>query len=83
MFDVSFWECILVFVLALLVLGPERLPRVAHTAGLWLGKARNAMRRLQREVQREFLIEETRAAAAKARAAAEASKPDTTPSGEN
>lgn len=82
MFDVSFWEFVLVFVLALLVLGPERLPRVAHTAGLWLGKARNAMRRLQREVQREFLIEETRAAAEKARAAAESLSPTDNTSGE-
>jgi sec-independent protein translocase protein TatB len=81
MFDVSFWEFFLVFVLALLVLGPERLPRAAHTAGLWLGRAKNAMRRLQREVQREFLIEETRQATKKAREAGskltDAQSPDT------
>ncbi|MBT8131622.1 MAG: Sec-independent protein translocase protein TatB [Gammaproteobacteria bacterium] len=67
MFDASFWEFFLVFVLALLVLGPERLPKFAHATGLWLGKARNAMRRLQREVQREFQLEETRAAIEKAK----------------
>ncbi|MDH3646982.1 MAG: Sec-independent protein translocase protein TatB [Gammaproteobacteria bacterium] len=66
MFDASFWEFLLVFVLALLILGPERLPRFAHATGVWLGKARNAMRRLQREMQREFQIDETRAAIEKA-----------------
>lgn len=67
MFDIGFWEISLIFVLGLLILGPERLPQVARTAGLWLGRARGAMRKLQREIQRELMIEETRAAVEKAR----------------
>ena len=81
MFDASIWEFLLVFVLALLILGPERLPRFAHTTGLWLGKARNAMRRLQREMQREFQIEETREAIEKL--ARESARPDKSPGDEN
>lgn len=69
MFDVGFWELSLLAVLGLLILGPERLPRVVHTAGLWLGRARGAVRKLQREVQRELMIEETRAAVEEARRA--------------
>ena len=69
MFDIGFWEVSLLAVLGLLILGPERLPRVAHTVGLWLGRARGAMRKLQREVQRELMIEETRAAVEQARRA--------------
>ena len=67
MFDIGFWEISLIFVVGLLILGPERMPQVARTAGLFLGRARAAMRKLQREVQRELLVEETRAAVDEAR----------------
>lgn len=67
MFDVGFWELSLLAVLALIILGPDRLPRVAHTTGVWLGRARSAVRKLQREIQRELMIEETRAAVEQAR----------------
>lgn len=71
MFDAGFQEFFLIFVIGLLVLGPKRLPRVAHAAGLWLGKAKLAMNRLQREIQREMMIEETREAVELARKASE------------
>ena len=67
MFDIGFWEISLIFVVGLLILGPERMPQVARTAGLFLGRARAAMRKLQREVQRELMVEETRAAVDEAR----------------
>ena len=67
MFDIGFWEISLIFVVGLLILGPERMPQVARTAGLFLGRARAAMRKLQREVQRELMVEETRAAVEAAR----------------
>ncbi|MCM2321560.1 MAG: Sec-independent protein translocase protein TatB, partial [Pseudomonas sp.] len=38
MFDVGFSELLLVALVALLVLGPERLPGAARTAGLWIGR---------------------------------------------
>lgn len=54
MFDVGFSELVLIFVLALLVLGPERLPKVARTAGRWLGRARQMARSMQYELEREL-----------------------------
>ncbi|HSO80570.1 MAG TPA: twin-arginine translocase TatA/TatE family subunit, partial [Chromatiaceae bacterium] len=38
MFDIGFLEMVLVGVVALLVVGPERLPKLARTAGLWMGR---------------------------------------------
>lgn len=43
MFDIGFSELLLVGIVALLVFGPERLPEVARTAALWLGRLRRAM----------------------------------------
>ncbi|NOR39707.1 MAG: twin-arginine translocase subunit TatB, partial [Gammaproteobacteria bacterium] len=40
MFDIGFWEIIFILVISLLVVGPERMPRIARTAGLWVGKMR-------------------------------------------
>ena len=38
MFDVGFWEVLVLFGIALMVLGPERLPQVAKRAGTWVGR---------------------------------------------
>ena len=40
MFDIGFSEILVIFVLALIVLGPEKLPRVAAQVGRWIGRAR-------------------------------------------
>ncbi|MDB5969501.1 MAG: tatB [Hydrocarboniphaga sp.] len=53
MFDISFSELALCFIVALVVLGPERLPKLARTLGLWSGKARAYMRNLTNELERE------------------------------
>jgi sec-independent protein translocase protein TatB len=53
MFDISFSELALCFIVALVVLGPERLPKLARTLGLWSGKARAYMRNLTTELERE------------------------------
>lgn len=58
MFDVGFSELILIFVIALIVLGPERLPKVARTAGSWLGRARRMARSMQYELERELDLKE-------------------------
>jgi sec-independent protein translocase protein TatB len=54
MFDVGFWEIFLILVLALIVIGPERLPGAARTAGLWVGKARRYVEGVKSEVEQEF-----------------------------
>ena len=61
MFDVGFWELVLVFVLGLLVLGPERLPRVARSVGQWVAQAKSVANRFQREIEREIAIQDLQA----------------------
>ncbi|MCF7985320.1 MAG: Sec-independent protein translocase protein TatB [Thiohalocapsa sp.] len=58
MFDIGALELILIGVVALLVLGPERLPKVARTAGLWAGRARRALTSVKDEIDREIRAEE-------------------------
>lgn len=53
MFDMGFFELLVVFVIALLVLGPERLPKVARQFGYWTGRARSAFSNLRYELERE------------------------------
>ena len=54
MFDVGFSELILVAVVALLVVGPERLPKLARVAGMWLGRARRTLVSVKQEIDREM-----------------------------
>ena len=53
MFDIGFGELFLCFVIALIVLGPERLPKVARSVGRWTGQARGYLRNLSTELERE------------------------------
>lgn len=53
MFDAGFWELLVIGVLALIVVGPERLPRLARTVGLWVGRARHAFYSVRDEIERE------------------------------
>lgn len=54
MFDIGFWELGLIGVIALLVIGPERLPAVARTVGLWVSKARKFVQAVQSDVRKEI-----------------------------
>lgn len=58
MFDVGFSELVLVFIVALLVIGPERLPRVARAAGLWLGRLRNFVQTVKEDIDKELAAED-------------------------
>ena len=58
MFDIGFWELGLIAVIALVILGPERLPRAARTAGLWLGRARRMMAEVKADIKREVDAQE-------------------------
>ncbi len=60
MFDIGFLELVLIAVLALLILGPERLPHAARTAGKWVGKAKRMASNLTEEVDRQLKAEELR-----------------------
>ncbi len=58
MFDVGFPELIVIAVVALVVLGPERLPKAARFAGLWVRRARNQWDSVKSELERELAAEE-------------------------
>ena len=53
MFDIGFSELTLIFVIGLVVLGPERLPKAARTVGYWMGRARSTFNHLRGELERE------------------------------
>jgi sec-independent protein translocase protein TatB len=53
MFDVGFSELVLCFVVALVVLGPQKLPAVARALGRWTARARGYVRNLSAELERE------------------------------
>ncbi len=58
MFDIGFGELLLIAVVALVVLGPERLPKAARFAGLWVRRARNQWDSVKQELERELHAEE-------------------------
>ncbi|MGK9066186.1 Sec-independent protein translocase protein TatB [Stutzerimonas chloritidismutans] len=60
MFDIGFTELLLVGLIALFVLGPERLPGAARTAGLWIGRAKRSFANIKAEVEREIGADEIR-----------------------
>ena len=54
MFDFGFWELTIVMVVVLLVVGPERLPRLAGQAGRWVGKARRILEAFRADIESEI-----------------------------
>ena len=60
MFDIGFSELLLFGVIALIVLGPEKLPQAARTAGQWYAKIRRTVSTLQSEIEAELDLAETR-----------------------
>jgi sec-independent protein translocase protein TatB len=57
MFDIGFWELVILFGLGLVILGPERLPRVAMQLGNWAGQARRMARTLTTQIRDELDID--------------------------
>jgi sec-independent protein translocase protein TatB len=60
MFGISFSELLLVGLVALLVLGPERLPGAARTAGVWIGRLKRNFNSIKMEVEREIGADDIR-----------------------
>ena len=54
MFDIGFWELAIIGVVALLVIGPERLPSVAKSVGHWVGKAKQFVSYVQSDIKTEI-----------------------------
>lgn len=60
MFDFSFAELMVVMVVALVVIGPERLPKVARTMGHLWGRMQNYVNRVKADIERDMAVEEFR-----------------------
>ncbi|MEO5596793.1 MAG: Sec-independent protein translocase protein TatB [Lysobacteraceae bacterium] len=60
MFDIGFSEIFMIGLVALLVLGPERLPKAARLAGMWVRKARSQWNSVKAELENEIADEELR-----------------------
>ena len=60
MFDIGFSEMVVLAVVALVVLGPERLPRVAKQAGAWMGKLRRYVDDVKSDINRQMELSELR-----------------------
>lgn len=60
MFDVSFTELMVIGVIALIVIGPERLPKVARTIGHLMGRAQRYVNDVKSDIQREIELDELR-----------------------
>ena len=58
MFDISFTEIMVISVVALIVVGPERLPKLARTLGYLLGRVRHYVGGVKNDIQREMEAEE-------------------------
>ena len=60
MFDIGFWELAVIGVIALLVVGPERLPTLARNAGRWVGRMRRYISHVKQDIEREIHADEVR-----------------------
>jgi sec-independent protein translocase protein TatB len=60
MFDIGFPELILIAIVGLLVIGPERLPEALRTLGLWIGRMRRSFTNVKAEIEKEIGMDEIR-----------------------
>lgn len=74
MFDIGFSEMVVIAVVALIVIGPERLPKVARTLGLLWGRAQRYVNGVKADISRDMALEELRQMKQKVQQEAEASE---------
>ncbi len=60
MFDIGFPELLVIAIVGLLVIGPERLPEALRTLGLWIGRLRRSFTSVKAEIEREIGMDEVR-----------------------
>lgn len=60
MFDIGFFELLLIAVVGMLVIGPEQLPSTLRTAGLWWGRAKRAMQATRSEFEQQIGADDLR-----------------------
>lgn len=74
MIEISFGKLVLLALVALIVLGPEKLPHAARTAGVFMRRVRTGWDSVRAEVERELQVEEIRRQAREAASRAEAAQ---------
>jgi sec-independent protein translocase protein TatB len=74
MFDIGFTEMMIIAVVALVVIGPERLPKVARQAGEWMGKLRRYVDDVKSDINRQMQLDELRKIQADVKDAAQSLK---------
>lgn len=62
MFEIGFSELLMIGLVSLLVIGPERLPKVARIAGFWIGRTQKMITSIKTEIKHELQVEEIRQA---------------------
>lgn len=60
MFDIGFLELLVIFVVGLLVIGPEKLPETARTIGLWIGRIKRSLRDTRTELEQQIGADDVR-----------------------
>ena len=60
MFNIHSTEILLILIVALIVIGPEKLPTAIKTAGLWIGRFRRSFYKVKAEIERELNTDEIR-----------------------
>jgi sec-independent protein translocase protein TatB len=60
MFEIGFPELLLIAIIGLLVIGPERLPEALRTLGLWIGRMRRSFTNVKTEIEKEIGMDEIR-----------------------
>lgn len=60
MFDIGFTELILIFMVGLFVIGPERLPSTVRTLALWIGRIRRSFSEMRQEIEQQIGAEDIR-----------------------
>lgn len=58
MFDIGFWELAIIAIIALMVIGPERLPKFAHDAGRFVSKIRKFIHNAKNELEKELELDQ-------------------------
>ena len=60
MFDIGFSEIVVCAIVALIVIGPERLPETVRTIGLWIGRLKRSLRDTRQEIERQIGVDDIR-----------------------
>lgn len=60
MFDIGFSEIVVCAIVALVVIGPERMPEAVRTVGLWIGRLKRSLRETRSEIERQIGVDDIR-----------------------